>query len=85
MLLHGGAESQEVSQSNRLHELQVGQHRHARVRVAEDGAVGDLSQQQLDDGTELRKQGGQGGVGVLLATGRVLGLPHARGVLAGRA
>ena len=52
---HGGERGGggEVAEAHRLHELQVGQHRRARLRVAEDGALGDLAQQQLHDCAEL--------------------------------
>ena len=42
-LLHGGAEGGEVAEPHGLHDLQVGEHRRARLRVAEEGAVGDLA------------------------------------------
>ena len=53
MLLHRHAEGSEVAQPHRLHKLEVRAHRRAALRVAEDGALGDLAEQQLDDRTEL--------------------------------
>mmetsp|Transcript_39791 Transcript_39791/g.84823 ORF Transcript_39791/g.84823 Transcript_39791/m.84823 type:complete len:259 (-) Transcript_39791:541-1317(-) len=53
VLGHGHTECGEVAKTDRLHQLQVRLHRRSRVLSTEDGALGDLAEQQLYDGTQL--------------------------------
>mmetsp|Transcript_2821 Transcript_2821/g.5501 ORF Transcript_2821/g.5501 Transcript_2821/m.5501 type:complete len:260 (+) Transcript_2821:510-1289(+) len=53
VFLHGGAESGEVPQPHRLHQLEVGPHRALAGGLAEEATLWDRAEQQLHDSAQL--------------------------------